>query len=141
VPNPFTEASGLAFIQRQHARAADGTGYPLVIAERDGDRPVGAIGLWPENPESGRASIGYWVVPAARGRGAAVHALVAVTGWALRDLGLGRVELFVEPWNLPSIRTAERAGYAREGLLRSWQEVAGLRRDMLVFSTITDDLA
>lgn len=140
VPAAFTEATGVAFIERQHARAAEGKGYPMVIAERDGDLPVGAIGLWLENPQAGRASIGYWVVPAARGRGAAQHALVAVTQWALRDLGLGRVELFVEPWNVPSVRTAERAGYAREGLLRSWQEVAGLRRDMLVFSMITDDL-
>jgi ribosomal-protein-alanine N-acetyltransferase len=141
VPTPFTEAEGLAFIQRQHTRAADGVGYPMVIAERDGDLPVGAIGLWLDNPEAGRASIGYWVVPAARGRGAAQHALVAISRWALRELGIARVELFVEPWNLASIRTAERAGYAREGLLRSWQEVANLRRDMLVFSMITDDLA
>src|SRR2546430_5896090 len=112
VPRPFTRDDGLAFIQRQYARAADGVGYPMVIAERESDRAVGAIGLWLDNAEAGRAAIGYWVIPAGRGRGAGCHALVAVTEWALRKLDLARVELFVEPWNLASIRTAERAGYA-----------------------------
>lgn len=49
---------------------------------------------------------------------------------------MARLQLFVEPWNVASIRTAERAGFEREGLLRSWREVAGKRRDFLCFSRI-----
>jgi ribosomal-protein-alanine N-acetyltransferase len=50
--------------------------------------------------------------------------------------------LYVEPWNTPSIRTAERAGFRREGLLRSWETVGGERRGMLMFSLLeTDSLA
>ncbi|MDV6278537.1 hypothetical protein R3Q06_34625 [Rhodococcus erythropolis] len=30
------------------------------------------------------------------------------------------------------MRSAERAGFTREGLLRSWQEVDGERKDMYV---------
>ena len=49
---------------------------------------------------------------------------------------LHRLELYIEPWNLASIRTAERAGYEREGLLRSHQEIAGERCDMVLYAAI-----
>jgi RimJ/RimL family protein N-acetyltransferase len=39
-------------------------------------------------------------------------------------------------WNAGSIGTAERAGYEREGLLRSHQEIGGRRRDMLLYATV-----
>ena len=68
--------------------------------------------------------------------GHAADALAAVTafGWALP--GMYRVELHIEPWNRGSIRTAERAGYQREGLLRSYQEIGGQRRDMLLYAAV-----
>jgi ribosomal-protein-alanine N-acetyltransferase len=37
-----------------------------------------------------------------------------------------------------SIKTAERAGYEREGLLRSHQEIGGRRRDMLLYASIRE---
>jgi [ribosomal protein S5]-alanine N-acetyltransferase len=136
VPYPFTHAAGLAFIARQHARAHDGAGYSMVIVDRAGDRAVGSIGLWLRDVAAGRAAVGYWMVPSARGRGAAAHALTAVARWALEDLVIPRVELFVEPDNAASIRTAERSGFVREGVLRRWQEIDGIRRDMVVFSRL-----
>lgn len=111
----------------------------MVIVDRAGDRPVGSIGVWLRDLAAGRVAVGYWVVAAARGRGAATHALTAVAAWALKDLGIARVELFVEPDNAASIRTAERAGFVREGLLRRWQMIGGVRRDMVVFSRLSDD--
>ncbi len=49
---------------------------------------------------------------------------------------LHRIALYIEPWNAPSIRTAERAGYEREGLLRSYHRIGGQRRDMLLYATV-----
>jgi ribosomal-protein-alanine N-acetyltransferase len=49
---------------------------------------------------------------------------------------LHRIELYIEPWNVASVRTAERARYQREGLLRSHQEIGGRRRDMLLYAII-----
>lgn len=139
VPCPFTREAGLAFIARQHARVRDGEGYPMVIVDRVGDRAVGSIGVWLRDVSAGRVSVGYWVVPSARGRGAASHALIAAAAWALTDLPIVRVELFVEPDNAASIRTAERAGFVREGLLRRWQVIGETWRDMVVFSRLSDD--
>jgi RimJ/RimL family protein N-acetyltransferase len=40
----------------------------------------------------------------------------------------------IEPWNVGSITTAERAGYEREDLLRSHQQIGGRRRDMFLYA-------
>ena len=37
------------------------------------------------------------------------------------------------------IGTAERAGYEREGLLRSHQEIGGRRRNMLLYASVRPD--
>ncbi|ALO06192.1 Acetyltransferase, including N-acetylase of ribosomal protein [Streptomyces venezuelae] len=63
----------------------------------------------------------------------------AVAAWALKDLRIPRLELYVEPWNTASVRTAERAGFQREGLLRGWQEVRSERRDMYMYALLDGD--
>ncbi|MBC3839283.1 GNAT family N-acetyltransferase [Streptacidiphilus sp. 4-A2] len=138
VPALFSEPEGVAFIERQWGRATSGTGYPFVIVGDDG-RPVGNVGLWLQDLGHGRASLGYWIVKSERGRGAAAAALAAVVGWARRDLRIPRLELYVEPWNSASWRTAERVGFQREGLLRSWQQVGTERRDMFMYSLLLND--
>ncbi|WP_431682686.1 GNAT family N-acetyltransferase [Kitasatospora sp. KL5] len=138
VPAQYSEAEGVAFIERQWGRAATGAGYPFVIAGEDG-KPVGAVGLWLRNIGEGRASLGYWVVESGRGRRAAGAGLSAVVRWAVADLEIPRLELYVEPWNAASLKTAERVGFRREGLLRSWQRVGDERRDMFMYSFLRDD--
>ncbi|MFI0820793.1 GNAT family N-acetyltransferase [Streptomyces sp. NPDC021098] len=137
VPSPYTEPEGVAFIERQWGRATTRAGYTFVIAAPD-DRPVGQVGLWLRDLEQGRASLGYWVVKSARGQGAAAAAVQAVVGWALRDLRIPRLELWIEPWNTASVRTAEHAGFRREGLLRKWQQIGDEHRDMFMYSLLID---
>ncbi|MEX0173126.1 GNAT family N-acetyltransferase [Streptomyces sp. LMG1-1-1.1] len=136
VPSPYTEPEGVALVERQWGRAATGTGYPFVIVDPDG-RPVGNAGLW-SRPEPDRASVGYWVVASGRGRGAALTALRAVADWALRDLGLTRLELHVEPWNTASVRTAERAGFRRERLVRDGVRTRSGYRDVFLYARPAD---
>ncbi|GAA2801232.1 hypothetical protein GCM10010470_40360 [Saccharopolyspora taberi] len=63
-------------------------------------------------------------------------ALKAMTSFAWSIAELHRIELYVEPRNRASCRVAETAGYEREGLLRSHQEIGGIRRDMLLYAAI-----
>jgi [ribosomal protein S5]-alanine N-acetyltransferase len=84
---------------------------------------------------AGRATAGYSVSAAHRGRGIASSALNALTTFAWTIPALHRVELYIEPWNNSSIHVAEASGYEREGLLRSHQEIGGARRDMLLHAT------
>jgi ribosomal-protein-alanine N-acetyltransferase len=139
VPASGCREDALAFIERQHERLASGIGYSFAIAESDADRAVGQIGLWLHDHQHGRASIGYWIAPQQRQRGYATAALQAVSRWAFTLDGIARVELYVEPWNKGSWRAAERAGFRREGLLRSWQAVGQQRRDMYMYSLLADE--
>jgi RimJ/RimL family protein N-acetyltransferase len=139
VPAVFTEDEGRQFIERQWSRAQQGTGYSFAIADAASDRAVGQAGLWLQPVGHGRADVGYWVTASARGQGAAAHAVAAIAAWALGELRIPRLELCVEPWNQASIRTAEKSGFQREGLLRSWQVVGGERKDMIMYSLLPTD--
>ncbi len=126
------------YIDRQLGRLPEGAGFSFAIAEAATGRGVGGIGLWLAGLDQGRATAGYSVTPSARGRGLAAAALTALTSFAWTIPALHRVELYIEPWNAGSVKTAERAGFEREGLLRSHQEIAGRRRDMLLYAAIRD---
>ena len=80
----------------------DGRFVGLVwVNVRDDDRSIGAVG--------------YWLLPAARGRGLATAAVRLISAWARRDLGLATVRLKTAPDNERSQRVAERSGFRRVG--------------------------
>ncbi|MEJ7633171.1 GNAT family protein [Aeromicrobium sp.] len=135
VPSTPGEAEARDYIARQNSRLPSGVGYSFAIARTCDDLAVGYIGL--TYVEHGRASIGYWIGPDHRGQGYAALALRALGEWALTGLSLPRLELYVEPWNEASGRTALAAGFEREGLLRSWQVVGDTRRDMWMYSRVS----
>jgi ribosomal-protein-alanine N-acetyltransferase len=140
VPRTYTDDSGRAFIERQHARSAEGDGYSFVIARAtDPKAGVGSIGLWLPEIESGRASIGYWLVSGARGKGLAACALRALVSFAFDALAIPRLHLFVEPWNVASARTAEAVGFEREATLRGWERIDGEQRDADCFAFLRSE--
>ncbi|MDO5736975.1 MAG: GNAT family protein [Propionibacteriaceae bacterium] len=127
-----------AYLHRQRRRPIDGTGLSFAITDLRTTRAIGSIGLWTRDYDRGRLSIGYWVAKEFRHQGRAQDALATLTRWAAMLPGVGRLQLFVEPWNEGSWRIAEACGFMREGLLRQWQQVGGRRRDMWVYSLIPD---
>lgn len=140
VPASGTYADALAFVERQRGRLAEGVGFSFAIADAASDAAVGQIGLWLRDLPDGRASVGYWLGPGHRGRGYAAAALRTLTTWALAMPEIARLQLYVEPSNEASWRLAQRCGYAREGLLRSWQRVGAERRDMYVYAAVAADV-
>ncbi|MBB5430664.1 GNAT family N-acetyltransferase [Nocardiopsis composta] len=136
VPARYTDRAAREFAAHQARLAELGVGFPFAIEERGG--AAGSIGLWRDRADDGRASLGYWVAPPHRGRGLAARALSLLAGWGLEELGLARLEVHVEPGNTASLRTAERAGFVYEGVLRGYLEIAGERRDLAVLSRLPD---
>jgi RimJ/RimL family protein N-acetyltransferase len=73
------------------------------------------------------------------GRGAASEAARIVSGWALRELGLQRVEIFITEDNVPSQMAARKSGARFEGVLRNkirWEDRA---YDAHIFSFVPSD--
>jgi RimJ/RimL family protein N-acetyltransferase len=140
LPAQASDADALSFIERQQARADDGHGYSLVIAAAEGEqRGWGSIGLWLRDIENGRATVGYWLVPEARGSRAAGWALRGLAAFAFEDLAIPRLQLYIEPWNVASVHTAEFAGFAFEARLRGWERIDGAQHDADCFSLLRDD--
>jgi [ribosomal protein S5]-alanine N-acetyltransferase len=129
-----------AYIQRQHDRLASGAGYSFAIADAATGDAVGQIGLWLRHGGDGRVSTSYWVASRFRRRGYASAALAAISRWGLSRPGIHRIDLYVEPSNQGSWRAAEHAGYRRESLLLSRQQVGAERQDMYMYSLVPHDL-
>lgn len=130
IPTPYTEKDARAYV--------DGVPDTRAIVDATSGELLGSIG-W-RIVDQGNFQIGYWVKREARGRGAATHALSLLSRWALSELGKRRVQLLAEPENRASQRVAEKAGFAREGVLRSYLELGGERRDGVMFSLLPEDI-
>jgi ribosomal-protein-alanine N-acetyltransferase len=130
-------ADGAGVVEFYEACRQEGCLLHLVIADRRSDAYLGeamvALG------EHRVGEVGCCLVPAARGRGIATEMLRMLTDWAFAALGLGRVQVFVAPENVPALRLAESAGFQREGVLRSYSEIDGERLDAVVHSRLPGD--
>jgi RimJ/RimL family protein N-acetyltransferase len=119
------------------AERASGRMLVLTIADADTDAYLGMIALIAQQHATGE--LAYLVVPEARGRGLARQSLQALGDWAIAELGLGRLQVQIDPDNAASHAVAQRAGYQREGLLRSSFLLHGERKDCVIYSRLPSD--
>jgi RimJ/RimL family protein N-acetyltransferase len=114
-----------------------GIAAAFAVTERGGPA-LGQVLL--EVRGSGRADVGYWLLAEARGRGLATRALRLLSSWALDQPGIARLQLWTSPENTASAGVAERSGFKREGVLRSYaQREDGSRVDAVVFSLLPEE--
>lgn len=113
-----------------------GTDLPTLVVGPEDDALLGAVALRNIDPQHGRCTAGYWVAAARRGQGVGRRSLRLLCRFAFEDLGVQRIELWIEPVNAASLRLAESVGFRREGLLRSFMRIDGERRDMLMYSLL-----
>jgi RimJ/RimL family protein N-acetyltransferase len=112
----YPDAAGRELADALAARA-DGLGWWLAL--EDGE-PVAAIELHAAGEgitgiATDEVEIGWVVVGAARGRGIATEAAAAVARHALDVVGVPWLVAYVRPWNVASLRVAEKLGMAYEG--------------------------
>jgi [ribosomal protein S5]-alanine N-acetyltransferase len=139
VPARFSVAEGRAWIERQWGRREKGEGLSLAIADANSDEALGNISLLFRR-QPGTVEMGYWLVERVRGRGLGSRAVALLAHWALTDARLARVEALVLPDNIPSQRVLEKAGFLREGHLRSYLVFNTRRTDALIYSLLPSDL-
>lgn len=115
-------------------------GRTRTFAVRDGrsGEPVGGCEI--RLRDHGIAEMSYWIFPSHRERGFASRAGSLACRYAFSDLGVERMELYIEPDNAASRGVARRAGFVEEGVLRSQGvTVSGERRDMVLYSRLPSD--
>ena len=97
------------------------TDLPYLAFEREAGRLIGSVGLHRTDWQLPKTEVGYWIRTGFNGKGYATEGVVALTAWALEQLGAQRVELVTDEANLASRRVAERSGFALEGISRNVQ--------------------
>lgn len=104
----------------------------VVLAE---DEVQGGGNLHHFDWERSQAEIGYWLFSQARGRGIATKLARFLAEYGF-SVGLERIEARVILGNDASERVLERAGFIREGVIRSMPIRAGGRADQTLFSLL-----
>ena len=138
---PFTETDARDdFAEQEEARLRGEELNFALVEPHDQDVVLGGVSLYKVRLDHGRAAVGYWLAPGARGRGAATHAVRLLARWVFAELGLARLELTCGADNEASQHVAERCGFSREGLLRSHVPFKGARRDSVIYSLLPGEL-
>jgi RimJ/RimL family protein N-acetyltransferase len=112
-------ASDLAGVLRRQVDLAVGMACfgVWVMIERCSGTVVGDVGFHRPPDEAGMIEVGYAVIPSRRRRGYASEAARALIGWARSQPSVGVIVAGCETNNLASIRTLERVGFRRTGVV------------------------
>jgi [ribosomal protein S5]-alanine N-acetyltransferase len=106
------------------------------IALKSDNRIIGTTTLFRLDDQSLRAEIGYILNRKFWGNDYVNEALNALLDFAFEKMNLRRIEADVDPRNAASIRTLERLGFRREGLLRERWFVNGEIQDALFYGLL-----
>jgi RimJ/RimL family protein N-acetyltransferase len=136
VPANYGEADARTYLLRRHDAIVTGTAAPFAIVSAGEEELIGSISLVRLAWEHRRAEIGYFLAREARGAGHATRAVALICDWAFRSLGIERLDLYAATENLASQRVAERSGFEREAVLRSFMREKGVQLDMVAFGLL-----
>jgi ribosomal-protein-alanine N-acetyltransferase len=127
-------------ISRYREDYAQGTAIAFFIFERASGKLVGGITLGNiRHGVSQSGHIGYWIGQRHAGKGLMTEAVKVLSRFAFGTLKLHRIEAACIPDNIRSIRVLEKAGFRREGLLRSYLKINGFWQDHYLYARIADD--
>jgi RimJ/RimL family protein N-acetyltransferase len=117
------------------AMAESGRLLPLVAIDVGSGELVGGAQLHHLDAERAIVELGYWVLPHARRRGIATRIARTLAEHAF-SLGVKRVAAYVNVGNVASESVLARAGFTREGIVRSLPRPDGTRIDKRLFSLL-----
>ncbi|GAA1355329.1 GNAT family N-acetyltransferase [Streptomyces beijiangensis] len=112
---------------------------PFSVVDLAGGTLLGSAVLWDIDTHNRSAHIGLGLRPSARGKGygADVVAVLCHYGFVVR--GLHRLQIETLSDNIAMLRSAERNGFVREGVLRSSGWVMGEFMDEVLLGLLAQD--
>jgi ribosomal-protein-serine acetyltransferase len=139
---PWVDTTGsvadtIRFLQHSEAQRLEGTALVYGLwSELDF---CGTIGLHAIDLNNSNAQIGYWLSPAAQGRGTMTQACAAVLGISFEILGLERMEIRCGTGNFKSCAIPQRLGFTLEGIARRLVRLPGGFEDFCIYSLLLED--
>ncbi|HXK14080.1 MAG TPA: GNAT family protein [Gaiellaceae bacterium] len=138
-PDRSNNSTALAAFE-QWRRDWEENGATRSFATRRADTGVLVGGCQLRLREKRMAELSYWTFPSHRGRGFARCAAALVCRFAFQNLGVERIEAYVEPDNAASRRVVEGVGFREEGLVRKRELTQhGERKDMTLYGLLPAD--
>lgn len=138
VPEPYTAQDAASYVGEVSPRGWDaGTDAHFAVLDATTGGVLASVSLM--GIGDGRAELGLWVGPQARGAGVGADASAAVCRWAFAELGLRRVAWLADVDNAASIRCAQKAGFVHEGVLRARLDVKGRVSDAWLGARLATD--
>ena len=131
----FDREGLLASLRDLPSLAERGRLLPLIAVGGETGEVVGGGMLHHLDAERRIVEIGYWVQPHARRRGVATRIARMLAEHAF-SIGLERVAAYVNVGNVASECMVERAGFTREGVVRSMPKPDGRRLDKTLYSLL-----
>ena len=116
----------------------DDSGHLMIVL---GHERLGLV-TWHRNQTAPSAhcwTIGIALLPQARGHGYGSRAQRQLVDYLFTHTPVQRIEAYTESGNIAEQQALEHAGFAREGVLRSYTFRAGAWRDTAVYSVLRDD--
>jgi len=86
------------------------------------------------------ASLGYYGDKAARGHGLMAEGMGLVLDYAVREIGLHRLEANIQPDNHPSIALVKKLGFRKEGFSPKYLQIGGEWRDHERWAILDEDI-
>lgn len=136
VPASYGEADARAYLRQRYDAAFAGLTAPFAVVHTHGHQLLGSISLMRFSWEHARGEVGYWLAAAGRGQGHATRAVRLICSWGFSALRLERIDLMAATGNPSSQRVAQRAGFTREAILRSYLRGTFERQDMVMFGLL-----
>lgn len=109
------------------------------VVELEGGALIGAATLWGIDSHNRSAHIGLGLLPSTRGRGYGTDAVAALCYYGFVLRGLQRLQAETLSDNTAMLRSAERNGFVREGVLRSSAWVLGEFQDEVLLGLLVQD--
>jgi RimJ/RimL family protein N-acetyltransferase len=140
VPHPYTEEDGRSYLRQRHDAALAGMTAGFAIVASDDGHLLGSISLLRIAWEHARGEVGYWLGADARGQGHATRAVRLICAWGFASLRLERIDLLAATGNGASQRVAQRTGFTREAVLRSYLQAKHERQDVVAYGRLAGEL-
>ena len=109
------------------------------VVELEGDTLVGTATLWGIDNHNRSAHIGLGLLPSSRGKGYGTDVVAVLCHYGFVVRGLHRLQIETLSDNAAMLRSAERNGFVREGVLRSSAWVMGEFLDEVLLGLLVQD--